>query len=138
MRGDARLVLLAWQDPERNKWFTAPREALLGANPPAPAASDLEPFSLADPVTTQAMLTSAGFVDIGFTDVREPVYYGATWGAAYDSMLRLRHARDLVANLDTFTADHALNRLHAMLGDHDTGDGVLFDSSAWIVTARRR
>ena len=33
--------------------------------------------------------------------------------------------------------EHALNRLRAMVGDHETGDGVLFDSSAWIVCARR-
>jgi SAM-dependent methyltransferase len=137
MRGDARLILLVWQDPERNEWFTAPREALRGPNPPAPAASHLRPFSLADPATTKAMLTSAGFVDIGFTDVREPVYYGATRDASYDTMLRLPHARDLVADLDVVTADDARGRLRAMLGDHETDDGVLLDSAAWIVTARR-
>jgi SAM-dependent methyltransferase len=132
-----RLVLLVWQDPERNEWFTAPREALGGANPPAPAASDLEPFSLANPATTQRILRSAGFVDIGFTGVHESVYYGATCDAAYDAVLRLRHTRDLLANLDAATTEHARDRLRAMLRGHHTGDGVLFDSSAWIVTARR-
>jgi SAM-dependent methyltransferase len=138
MRRGARLVMLVWQDPERNEWFTAPREALRGPNPPAPAASDLEPFSLADPATTEAIVTSAGFANIGFTGLYEPVYYGPTCDAAYDAVLRLRHARDLVANLDTSTADHARSRLRALLRDHDRGDGVLFESSAWIVTARRR
>jgi hypothetical protein len=71
----------------------------------------------------------------GFTDLREPVYYGATADDAYDAMLRIGHARDLG---DTSSADHARGRLRAMISDHDTGDGVLFDSAAWMVTGRRR
>ncbi|MGH9230417.1 MAG: class I SAM-dependent methyltransferase [Acidimicrobiales bacterium] len=133
-----RLVLLVWQDPEDNEWFTAPREALAGSNPTVPAASDLEPFSLANPATTQRILRSAGFVNIGFTSVHEPVYYGATCDAAYDAVLRLRHTRDLLANLDAATTEHARDRLRAMLRGHNTGEEVIFDSYAWIVTARRR
>lgn len=63
MRTGARLVLLAWQDSDRNEWFTAVREALAGSTPPAPMASDLEPFSLADPTTTRRILTAASFAD---------------------------------------------------------------------------
>lgn len=132
-----RLVLLVWQDRERNEWFTAPREALGGTDLPVPAASDLEPFSLADAPTTRRILRSAGFVDIGFTGVHEPVYYGATCDAAYDAVLRLRHTRDLLATFDAATTEHARDRLRAMLRGRYTGDGVLFNSSAWIVTARR-
>jgi SAM-dependent methyltransferase len=138
LRRGARLVLLVWQGPERNEWFVAPRAALRSPNPAAPAASDVDPFSLADPAAAQRILTSAGFVEVGFAAVREPVYYGATCDAAYDAMLRLWHVRDLVTDLDSSTADDARGRLRAMLRGHDTGDGVLFDSSAWIVTARWR
>lgn len=95
MRRGARLVLLVWQSAERNEWFTAPREALRDPNPPARAASNLGPFSLADPAMTEAVLTSAGFTDIGFEDIR--VHYGATPDAAYEAILRLRHTRDRVA-----------------------------------------
>lgn len=35
-------------------------------------------------------------------------------------------------------ADRALKRLRAILDEHNTGHGVVFDSRAWIVTARRR
>jgi hypothetical protein len=34
-------------------------------------------FSLADQHTTAGILAAAGFTDVAFTDVREPVYYGA-------------------------------------------------------------
>jgi SAM-dependent methyltransferase len=137
MRPGARLTLLVWQDADRNEWFTAVRQALAGSTPPTPTGGDLEPFSLADPTTTQRILTAAGFADVGFTTVHEPVYYGPDPDAAYDAVHRLRHARDLLANLDPATAEHAVDRLRATLVAHHTDSGVLFDSHAWIVTARR-
>ncbi|MBD0322590.1 MAG: methyltransferase domain-containing protein [Aldersonia sp.] len=137
MRPGARLVLLVWQDSDRNEWFTAVRQALAGSTPPTPTASDLEPFSLADPGTTRRVLTAAGFAEVDFTAVHEPVYYGPHPDAACDAVLRLRHARDLLASLDPATADHAADRLRATLAAHRTDNGVLLDSRAWIITAHR-
>ena len=137
LRPGTRLTMLVWQDSDRNDWFTAVRQALAGSTPPTPTASDLEPFSLADPTTTQRILTAADFGDVGFTAVHEPVYYGPDPEAACDAVLRLSHARDLHASLDPATAEHAVDRLRATLVAHHTSSGVLFDSHAWIVTARR-
>ena len=137
MRPGARLVLLVWQDSDRNEWFTAVRQALAGSTPPTPTDSDLEPFSLADPTTTQRILTAAGFADAGFAAVHEPVYYGPDPDAAYGAVLGLQHAGDLLASLDPASATHAPDRLRATLAAHHTDSGVLFDSRAWIITARR-
>lgn len=134
LRPGARLVLLVWQDADRNDWFTAVRQALAGSTP---TDSDMEPFSLADPTTTQRILTAAGFADVGFTAVHEPVYYGSDPDAAYDAVLGLRHASDLLATLDPASTEEALDRLRATLVARHAGSGVLFDSRAWIVTARR-
>ena len=43
-----------------------------------------DPFSLADPPAVTAILEGAGFADVAFTDVREPVYYGPDVAAALD------------------------------------------------------
>jgi SAM-dependent methyltransferase len=137
LRPGGRLILLIWQHHDLNEWFTARRQALVGSRSPNPSASDTEPFSLADPSSTRRILTSAGFAEIGFAPVHEPVYYGANPEAAYDAVLRLRHASDLLSRLDVATAKHALDRLRAVFEAHATADGVLFDSRAWIVTARR-
>ena len=137
LRPGARLVLLVWQAAGRNVWFTAVRQALAGSTPLTPTDSDLEPFSLADPTHTQRILTAASFADVGFTAVHEPVYYGPDPDAAYDAVLGLRHASDLLASLDLATAEEALDRLRATLVAHHAGSGVHFDSRAWIVTARR-
>jgi SAM-dependent methyltransferase len=135
LRPGARLVLMVWQHADRNEWFTATREALAGSSTPTASASDLEPFSLADPAATGRVLTVAGFAEVAFTDVHEPVHYGPDVGAASDAVLGLRHAQGLLDSLDASTAEHALDRLRALLAGHATGDGVQFDSRAWIITA---
>jgi ubiquinone/menaquinone biosynthesis C-methylase UbiE len=137
LRPGARLVLLVWQGPDRNEWFIATRQALAGAGTATASASDLEPFSLADPASTRRMLTAAGFTEVAFTDVHEPVHYGPDSATACDAALGLRHARSLLASLDAATAEHALDRLRATLAARDAGSGVHFDSRAWIITAHR-
>ena len=138
LRPGARLVLMVWQHQDRDEWFTAVRDAISGMTATVPAdAGTLRPFSLADPVVTRQLLATAGFTDVAFTDVQEPVYYGPDSATAFDAVVRLQHARELLANLDPPLVGPAHQRLRAVLAAHQTDDGVLFDSRAWIVTARR-
>jgi SAM-dependent methyltransferase len=135
LRPDARLVMLVWQSRDRNEWATAISQAL--PTPSAPPADGPGPFSLADPAVTEDLLTAAGFADVTFTDIHEPVYYGPDGATAHDAVLRLLGFNDRLADLDTTTATDARAQLRTTLDAHDTGDGVHFDSRAWLVTARR-
>ena len=135
LRPAARLVLLVWQDRDRNEWASAIRRSLTAT--PAPPTGGPGPFSLADPSITQGILAAAGFTHVSFTDVHEPVFYGPDTATAFDNVLRLREYDDLLANLDAATAERARTRLRATLAAHETGSGVYFDSRAWIITARR-
>ena len=138
LRPAARLVLLVWQDRDRNEWATAIRQTLTAAAAtPAPPTSGPDPFSLADPTITEGILTAAGFADVSFTDVHEPVYYGPDSASAFDAVLQLWEFKDLLASLDAVTADQVRARLRATLADHTTDGGVHFDSRAWIITARQ-
>lgn len=137
LRPAARLVLLVWQDRDRNEWATLRRSLTAATDTPNPLPSGPDGFSLADPGSTEGILTAAGFTDVQFTDVHEPVYYGPDTATALDSVLRLLKFQDLLADLDAATAEQARTRLRATLAAHDTGGGVYFDSRAWIVTARR-
>lgn len=134
LRPGARLVLLVWQERERNEWATAIRGALTTASP-NPCGPDA--FSLADPPVTEGILAAAGYTDISFTDVHEPVYYGPDSATALDAVLRLLKFEDLLADLDAAAAEQARSRLRSTLDAHCTDEGVHFDSRAWIVTARR-
>ena len=137
LRPGGRLALLVWQGQDRNEWSAAVRQALAGEGPPDPAGDGQLPFSLADPARTESILTAAGFAEVGFTDVHEPVYYGPDSATAYDFTLGLRNPRNLLARLDAATAEAARQRLRATLAAHDTGRGVFFEARAWIITARR-
>jgi SAM-dependent methyltransferase len=135
-RPGAHLVMMVWQSEELNEWATAIRHALTAGAAPAPATGP-DPFSLADPAAVQSILAAAGFVKVGISDVREPVYYGPDAAAAFDLVRDMRMTRDLLARLDAVASQRALARLRETLAAHETGGGVRFDSRAWIVSARR-
>jgi SAM-dependent methyltransferase len=137
-RPGARLVMMVWQSHDENEWATAIENALTGGSArsaPAPVGSD--PFSLGDPATVESILGAAGFVEVGFTDVAEPVYYGPDAGTAMDLVRDMKMTGDVLARLDPTAAERALARLQVTLAAHETAQGVLFDSRSWIVTARR-
>jgi hypothetical protein len=93
-------------------------------------------FSLADQHTTAGILAAAGFTDVAFTDVHEPVYYGADSAQAYDFVTGLQATKDMLASLDPAAAEDALRGLRGTLAGHATRDGVLFGARTWIITAR--
>ena len=84
----------------------------------------------------EAILHKAGYSDLGFTEVHEPVYYGPDVDTAYDIVCSFKNTQDVLARLDARAAERALEQLRGMLARHLTDDGVLFDSRAWIVGAR--
>jgi SAM-dependent methyltransferase len=137
LRPGGRLVLLVWQERERNAWSTKIREAIVGDMELPPPAAGPSPFSLGDPATASGILAAAGFTGISFTDVHEPVYYGPDPAVAFDVVSGLRSTKDLLAGMDAGQAESALDRLRATLAEHQTSKGVLFDSRTWIIAARR-
>lgn len=138
LRPAGRLVMMVWQAPERNEWDVAIRQSLGAADPPPSGGSELDPFSLADPPTVTEILQTAGFADVDFADVSEPVYYGPDVPAALDWTRGFACTQEVQKRLDPAAATHAVERLREVLAAHLSDDGVWFDSRAWIVTARRR
>jgi SAM-dependent methyltransferase len=139
LRQDGRLVTMVWQARERNEWIVAIRRALESANAPVPdAARTLNPFSLAEPPAVTALLDAAGFADIAFADVREPVHYGPDVAAALEWIRGFACTTGAFERVDPATAERAVGRLRDVLAAHAGDDGVWFDSRAWVVTARRR
>jgi SAM-dependent methyltransferase len=139
LRPAGRLVMMVWQGHERNEWDVAIHRSLEGfgesmAVPP----EGPDPFSLANPATVEGILDAAGFAEVTFTDVHEPVYYGPDVAAALDWVRGFTCTNDALKRLDPAGAARALQRLRETLAAHTGRDGIWFDSRAWIVTARRR
>jgi hypothetical protein len=98
-------------------------------------SSGADPFSLGDPTTTHGILEAAGFGDVGFEDVQEPVFYGPNVETALAIVRSMRFVTDVLATLNSAAATAVRTRLRSSLAAHLTDRGVEFDSRAWLVTA---
>lgn len=130
LRPSGRLVMMVWQSRDRNEWDVAIRQCW----PDVSGTPD--PFSLGDRPTVTGILEAAGFTDVTFTDVHQPVYYGPDVAAALGWVRGFACTGEALRRLDPPAAARALGRLEEMLAARMTGDGVWFGSRAWIVTAR--
>jgi SAM-dependent methyltransferase len=138
LRPAGRLVMMVWQAHDRNEWDAAIRRSLTGPEGSAAVASaGPDPFSLADPPAVTRILETAGFADVTFTDVREPMYFGPDVATALDWIRGFACTRETLNRLDPDAGARTLGRLRTMLAAHSGDKGVRFDSRAWIVTARR-
>jgi SAM-dependent methyltransferase len=137
LRSDGRIALLAWRELARNEWLAAIRDALsLGRPLPTPAAGAPGPFGLADRHHTERVLKEAGFVDIDLAEVDEPLRFGADADDAFSFVGTLGITRGLTHDLDDASTAAALDALRRTLSKHESNEGVLFDGSAWLITAR--
>jgi hypothetical protein len=83
----------------------------------------------------RSLLTSAGFSDVQLQGLNEPMYFGPDPDDAF-RFVSGQHA-GMVRDLDPDTRARALANLRASLVDHHTERGVLYDSAAWLIRARR-
>ena len=138
LRPGGRLVMMVWQAHEANEWSVAVDQALAPYYPsPTVSPGAHDHFSLADPDTVKRILGAAGFTDVKFRDVREPVYYGESIDAAIEWIRRFRFVRNIVQRLDDDATTRLLGRLRDALAKNSSEKGVWFDAREWIVTAER-
>ena len=138
LRPGGRLAVVAWRELADNEWLSAIRDALaMGRTFPMPAAGVPGPFGLADRDQADGFLAAAGFEDIGFEKVEEPILLGADTDDAFSFVSTLGITRGLTHDLDDAGRAAALEALRACLRAHETSDGVLFGGSAWLVSASR-
>ena len=138
LRPGGRLVMMVWQTSDGNEWDRAIHQSLGSVGAPMSNAPETpDPFSLGDPQIVEEILKSAGFVDVDFADVDEPVYYGPDVAAALAWTCGFTSTSEVLKRLDPAAATKAVDRLREELAAHLRDDGVWFNSRAWVVSARR-
>jgi SAM-dependent methyltransferase len=139
LRPAGRLAISSWRELKQNEWITAVRSALAaGRSLPEPPPDAPGPFGLASPDRIDAVLGAAGFQHITLEPVDEPVYFGADTADAFAFLSSIGVVKGMLNDLDNATRAQALEELRAMLTAHQTAEGVLLESRAWLITARRR
>ena len=138
LRSGGRLAVLAWQEFDRNEWLRAMWNALALDRPiPAPPVSVPGPFGLADPDHVRDVLQAAGFTDVDFTSLTEPMWFGKDADHAWEFLRGTGVVRGLTSELDDVQRKTALERLRQVVDDHERPEGVLLDSAAWIISATK-
>jgi SAM-dependent methyltransferase len=138
LRPDGRVGLLAWRELAHNEWLSTLRGALAaGRDLPVPPTGARGPFGLADADQVRGLLADVGLVDVELEQVDEPMEFGGDADDAYEYVAGMGFTRGLTADLDAATKAAALESLRAVLVAAQTDGVVRFDSSAWLITARR-
>jgi SAM-dependent methyltransferase len=138
LRPGGRLLLMVWQQHDRNEWSVLIERALAAATDSGPASPTLlDPFSLADPTTTERILVTAGFKGVSFTDVHEPVYYGPDVASALGWIRGFSSVNDVLQRQNSTSTELILERLRQRLATRASAEGIWLDSRAWIVGANR-
>lgn len=138
LRPGGRLALLSWRELGRNEWLSALRGALAaGRTLPEPPVGAPGPFGLADPGAVRRILADAGFEGVDLEEVNEPVYVGADADDASGFVRTMGVTKGMLGDLDEAATARALEALRTTLAAHETGEGVLLGSSAWLITAHR-
>lgn len=137
VRSGGRLAMLVWGPVPDNEWIVAMHGAIApGQALPKPPPGAPGPFGLADQDFTRCTLTDAGFADVAFARSEQDFNVGPDPGDAYAFVAELGPVQMMLGDFDDRARAHALTRLRTVVDDHATPDGVIFRSSAWVVTAR--
>ncbi len=103
--------------------------------PEKPAPGTPGAFSLADEERTTKIMADAGFTDIKFTPVDEPVNLGAV-DPVVQFMAAMGPTAEPLKNASDADRAAALAAMRATLVEHDTDDGVVMPSAIWVVEAK--
>ncbi len=133
----ARMVFLCWRTLAENPWMGAPAAAAFTilTPPEKPAPGTPGAFSLADEQRTTKIMADAGFTDIKFSPVDEPVNLGAV-DPVLHFMAAMGPTAEPLKNANDADRAAALAAMRATLVEHDTTDGVVMPSAIWVVEAR--
>ena len=139
LRQGGRIAFLAWQRFEDNEWLTAIFDTLAaGRDLPTPQAGSPGPFGLADSDAVTTTLRGAGFVDEQLLSLTEPMWIGADAEDAWAFISQMGLVRGLTDGLAADMKTRSLSRLRTAINEHETDNGVVFGSAAWLVTAGQR
>jgi SAM-dependent methyltransferase len=131
-----RMALLAWQPLWENEWIRELSTALAaGRDMPLPPADAPGPFALSDPDRVRSLLSGAGFTDIELLETRGAVWFGTDADDAHRFVLG--QLGWMLQGLDDAGRARGLDALRASTSSHESDQGVLYDSAAWIITATR-
>lgn len=90
---------------------------------------------MSDQDRVRDLLQRAGFTNVRFDDVRQPLFFGANAHTAYDFLLGL--AGWMLDGVDDRAKARARRELRQTIEEHLSNHGVTSGSATWLITADR-
>ena len=135
-RPGGRLAILVWRGLAENQWLREIFEALrVGRDLPMPPPGAPGPFAQSDPATVEPLLAAAGWSNVAFEPLDQPIWLGRD--ADQGTRWQLGQSGWLLLDTNQAQRTAAAANLHALFAAHQTPDGVELGSAAWLITARR-
>jgi ubiquinone/menaquinone biosynthesis C-methylase UbiE len=137
------LMFIVWRALADNPWMAIPKETVLHYLPPP--GDDAQtcgpgPFSMASPDVVRGQLRAAGFAAVEFVRNDGPVMVGRDVEQAMQFQLALGPAGEIVreAGAQAQARREEIDAaLRAAIAPYAGPDGVVMQSSSWVITARR-
>ena len=136
------MTSIVWRALAENPWLALPKEIILRHLPPPGEDADTwgpGPFSMADPETVTRQFEIAGYTDIRFERVDAPVMIGESLDEAVEFQMALGPAGEIFREAGDEAAqkrEHIVGALKSELKAYETPDGIVLDSSSWVIRAR--
>ena len=141
LRPGGRLAASVWQHLDRNPWMqltTATATQVLGIDrPPLPESGAPGPFSMADALATEQLLTDAGFTDVRLDSVEAPFIFPGDGAAAAERILGAGPLGPAFLAADASRRSEVVAAVVAALEHHRGQDGFEVPAASWCITARR-
>ena len=142
LKPGGRMVHIVWRNRQDNPWLSMAKDVVLEYLP-QPGADALTcgpgPFSMSNPDTVTAMMTSAGYENIELTRVDSPVLVGNDVDDAIAFQLAIGPAGEVFREAGD-KAEQMRGQIESALAEaidrqKSSVDGIVMDSSSWVISA---
>jgi hypothetical protein len=139
LRAGGRCVFVCWRTPRDNAWAMTPLSSARKAMGVTPAPADPDapgPFAFADDERLRAILSGAGFVDIGMQRFDAAIFLGASPRTAAEASVKIGPVARFVREVGVEHLPNILDAVERTLTPLAAQDGhVRLNGSTWIVSA---
>lgn len=136
------MTMIVWRDIQDNPWLGLPKAIVMEFLPPPgedARSCGPGPFSMADSDLVTKQLEVAGYVDIDFQRIDAPLLVGRTPDEATEFQLAIGPAGEVFREagaLGEQRRDEIVSALKRELARYETPEGIVLQSSSWMVSAR--
>ena len=141
LKENGQLSFVCWQNPSLNPWQSLSIQVIKQfLDLPAPPPKSPGPFAFEDKTYIQEILEQSNFNDIVIDDNQEDIvmFSGKSIQEACEDYLTINPVvTEMLKNSEEKLKEEILAALIDKFSDFHNGDGLLFPSATWIVTARK-